>query len=435
MNEERLPSKSQPTVSARLRDGSIIELVHDASEARTSLLRHRHGMVEEADGVALPNGRELAAVPPWNNLIRHGVVLFPRRVQTFPSVTTLVQDIETYVNRYVDLPDDFLAVSIAYVLLSWVYDAFNELPYLRFRGDYGSGKTRALLVIGSICYKPFFASGASTVSPIFHTLDTFQGTLIADETDFRFSDEKAELVKIFNNGNVRGFPVLRSTATADRVFDPRAFSVFGPKIVAMRSGFDDQALESRFLTQEMGTRRMRADIPINLPDVQRVEAGELRDKLLWYRFTMLGKTAIDNAAYDARFSPRLNQIITPLLSVAAGEKMRRAIRDAALRLQRDLHNKRSAAPEAQLLEVLIALQEDATRDHLTVTAVATEFAKKHGAEYDRPITPRYVGHLLRNRLRLVTYKRHGTFVIPLVQREDLQLLAEKYGIGGDPDPA
>ena len=36
-----------------------------------------------------------------------------------------------------------------------------------------------------------------------------RGTLIVDEGDFRFSDEKAELVKILNNGNGRGFPVLR----------------------------------------------------------------------------------------------------------------------------------------------------------------------------------------------------------------------------------
>ena len=88
-----------------------------------------------------------------------------------------------------------------------------------------------------------FASGASTVSPIFHTLDTFRGTLIFDEADFRFSDEKSQLVKIFNNGNVRGFPVLRTMISASRVFNPRAFNVFGPKIVAMRKAFDDPALE------------------------------------------------------------------------------------------------------------------------------------------------------------------------------------------------
>ena len=60
-----------------------------------------------------------------------------------------------------------------YVLLAWVYDACNELPYLRFRDDYGTGKTRALLVIGSLCHQAFFACGVSTVSPIFPPLDTF----------------------------------------------------------------------------------------------------------------------------------------------------------------------------------------------------------------------------------------------------------------------
>jgi len=105
-----------------------------------------------------------------------------------------------------------------YVLFSWVYDAFNELPYLRLRGDAGSGKTRFLLIVGSLCYKPIFASGASTVSPLFRILDSMRGTLIVDEGDFRFSDEKAELVKILNNGNGRGFPVLRSESVSGKEF-------------------------------------------------------------------------------------------------------------------------------------------------------------------------------------------------------------------------
>src|SRR5262249_48376723 len=152
-----------------------------------------------------------------------------------------------HVQHYVSLSASFLQIAATYVLLTWVYDAFNELPYLRFRGDYGSGKSRALTVFGSIAYKGFFASGASTVSPIFHTLDTFAGTLVLDEADFRFTDEKAELVKILNNGNARGFPVLRSQLRASKEFEPRAYSVYGPKIIAMRGSYADRALESRFL--------------------------------------------------------------------------------------------------------------------------------------------------------------------------------------------
>src|SRR4029079_19563214 len=133
-----------------------------------------------------------------------------------------------------------------YVLLTWLYDAFNELPYLRLRGDYGSGKTRALLTLGSLCYRVFFASGASTVSPIFHTLHAFRGTLIFDEADFRFSDERSAIVQILNNGNVRGIPVLRTIMNQQKEFNPQAFHVFGPKIVATRSRYEDRGLESRF---------------------------------------------------------------------------------------------------------------------------------------------------------------------------------------------
>ena len=133
-------------------------------------------------------------------------------------------------------------------------------------GDHGSGKTRALLTIGSLCYKGLFASGASTVSPIFHTLDAFRGTLIFGGADFRFSDERAEIVKILNNGNVSGLPVLRTMMNRQREFNPQAFQVFGPKIVATRGSYEDKGLESRFLTEEMGSRKLRSDIPINLPE-------------------------------------------------------------------------------------------------------------------------------------------------------------------------
>lgn len=376
----------------------------------------------------MPSGVPLVPVSVRNNLIRHGVLLLPEHPTPFESTNALIGEIEEYITRYVDLSDAFLRIASAYVLLTWVYDAFNELPYLRFRGDYGSGKTRALLVVGSICYKPFFASGASTISPIFHTLDTFGSTLVVDESDFRMSDEKAELVKIFNNGNVRGFPVLRSTATPQHTFDPRAFIVFGPKIVAMRHAFDDPALESRFLTEEMGKRALRSSIPINLPDVQRDEARELRNKLLWYRFTTLKDVAIDATAYDARLSPRTNQIVAPLLSVVGDPTLAAHIRSHMAGTEKQLRVERSGSPEGQLLEVVLTLTGKDGGPHITVAAITEAFTLRFGKEYERPITPRYVGHLLRNRLRLATYKRHGNFVLPTAQAAHLQVLVERYGI-------
>src|SRR5207249_4607427 len=100
--------------------------------------------------------------------------------EPFGTKAELVADIAAFLHRYVDLSEVFEQLAAHYVLLTWLHDAFSELPYLRLRGDYGTGKTRGLIAIGSLCYKAFFAAGASTVSPIFHTMDRFGGTLILD---------------------------------------------------------------------------------------------------------------------------------------------------------------------------------------------------------------------------------------------------------------
>src|SRR5204863_10034635 len=168
--------------------------------------------------------------------------------------------------RHVEVSEGFEEIATYYVLFSWVYDAFHEVPYVRVRGGYGSGKTRFLLTVGSLCRLPIFASAASTVSPIFRLLEAFRGTLILDEGDFRFSDEKSEVVKILNNGNAKGFPVLRTEVSAKKEFDPRAYQVFGPKVIATRGFFQDRALESRCVTEDMRGHALRSEIPLNLEE-------------------------------------------------------------------------------------------------------------------------------------------------------------------------
>jgi hypothetical protein len=182
-------NKRKVTVASQvLEDGSILELVFKPEARRTA------GRWTLAEHVEVDNRNRLVPFSPHNNLIKNEVVLLPSEPRIYGTEQALIADIQTFIHRYVDFTPAFEKSATHYVLLSWLYDAFNELPYLRLRGDYGSGKTRALLT-NSICYKGFFASGASTVSPLFHTLDAFRGTLVFDEADFRFSDERAEIAK------------------------------------------------------------------------------------------------------------------------------------------------------------------------------------------------------------------------------------------------
>ena len=420
--------KTRRVASLRFLSGDMIETIYSHDHGKTQFAMSRDEIQAVGPSYADGSGEVFEPIPGTNNLIRYGAVTLAEAPEDYGSVPELVAAIQSYIYRYVDLSDHFRKIASYYVMLTWVYDAFNELPYLRLRGDYGSGKTRALIVLGSICNRAFFASGASTVSPIFHTLDTFRGTLIFDEADFRFSDEKSELIKIFNNGNVRGFPVLRTAMTVRNEFDPRAFNVYGPKIVAMRRAFDDKALESRFLTEEMGQRSMRSDIPINLPDAQKDEARKLRNQLLMYRFRTLSRIRIDDSLVDRSLSPRLNQVLVPLLSIIEDAELREDIRASVHSLDQSLYAERSQSTEAGVLDVLHELCEETDGPPISIAAVTEAFTKKFAGEYERPITNRFIGSIVRNKLRLMTYKSHGVYVIPLTEKPKIAELCIRYGV-------
>ncbi|WP_342619784.1 hypothetical protein [Rhodoferax sp. GW822-FHT02A01] len=416
-------------VSRVLEDGAILELVCDGK--KTSLCMYRRGEISMHESVQ--DGEDvLIPLPAYNNLIKHCAVLLPEKPSDYESEEQLIGEIQRYLYSYVDLSPEFLEVASAYVLFTWVYDAFNELCYLRFSGDFGSGKSRALYVLGSICNKPFFASAASTISPVFYTLDLFRGTLILDEADFRYSDMQSDIAKIMNNGSVKGFPVLRQTQTITKEFDPKAFNVYGPKIVAMRKKFEDIALESRFLTEDMGTRALREDIPLSLPDDQTKEAAVLRNKMLMYRFRTLSAAGTKADQVDRSRSGRFNQTVVPLLSIVSDERIRNVIRTFAVTNDEKSKGLRLLSIEAELVESICELIDAKdSSDCLSVGVIASTLRQKVNGDFERPITNRYVGQLLRGNLGLSTYKKHGNYVLPAGEFEKVRHIAKRFGLESD----
>ncbi len=419
--------KSKATASAVLADGSLVEMIHRPEENVTLLCIWKDGEIRYEPNIA-NNGERLVPYSPGNNLLAHEVVLFPSEALMYESETALIAEIRSFIHAYVDVSPLFESIASYYILFSWVYDSFNELPYLRVRGDTGSGKTRCLLTVGSLCYKPIFASGASTVSPLFRILDSFRGTLIVDEGDFRFSDEKADIVKILNNGNARGFPVLRSESVSGKEFDPRAYAVFGPKMIASRNYFEDRALETRCLTEETGGRKLRDDIPLNLTAEWKLKARELRNKLLMFRFRTFGKPKIDPTLVDRTIEPRLAQVFGPLLSVIEDAEAREALGELARTYNRDLVADRGMDMEAQVLEVIRDVLAGSIDGRASIKDITNLFTDRHGGDYDRKVTPKWIGNTVRRSLQLKTQKSHGVFVLAPEEKPKLAKLYEKYGI-------
>src|SRR5438477_2932146 len=393
-----------PVTSAVLPDGSLAEMVYRPEENRTLFCVFKEGGFRYETNL-LVNGQRLVPYSPRNNLLVNEVVLFPSEPVECDSEQELVEDIKAFIHRYVDISPLFEQIASYYVLFTWVYDAFNELPYLRLRGDAGSGKTRFPLTVGSLCYKPIFASGASTVSPLFRILDSMRGTLIVDEGDFRFSDEKAELVKILSNGNGRGFPVLRSESVSGREVSPRAYTVFGPKLIATRGYFQDRALESRCLTEETGGRKLRDDIPINLTGEYKREALAMRNKLLTFRFRNLAKRTIDPSLVDRSIEPRLAQVFVPLLSVIEDAGSREALRQGAREYHKELVADRGMDVEAQVLEIIQELQSINDGTGISIKEIASRFIEQHGEDFERKVTPHWIGQIVRRKLQLRTERR------------------------------
>jgi hypothetical protein len=423
--EDRKSERGIPSAGTVLPGGVVVEMVYDPAAGDTAFVRYEAGSWTTESSIETGAGR-LAPMSPKNNLLVHEVVLLPSAPEEYGTDGELLRQVREFIHRYVDLSPSFEELSASYVLFTWIYDAFEELPYLRVRGDYGSGKSRFLLAVGSLCYKPIFASGTSTVSPIFRILDAFRGTLIVDEADFRLSDEKAEIVKILNNGNAKGFPVLRAEAGSRREFDPRAYAVFGPKLVATRGFFEDKALESRCLTEEMGGRPLRKDIPLNLPAALRDEARELRNKLLLFRCRNLTKPRDLATAADRNLEPRLAQILSPLMATIEDEEAKARLRDLARGLERQLVTDRGMETEGQLLEVIRDLA--AAETPLSVKEIAALFADRHENDYDRKVSPKWVGYLLRRKLGLQPQRVGGAFLLPPTESAKLARLYEKYGL-------
>jgi hypothetical protein len=420
-----------PTISYVSDDGALIELLYDPAARTTALaIAHADGALAVEERVTVPDGVRRVPYSADNNLITSGCVLLPSAIGEGRDKRDVVDAVTTFLHRYVALPSDFEPIAAHYVLLSWVYDAFEVVPYLRVRGDYGTGKTRALLAIGSLCYKPFFASGASTVSPIFHILDAFKGTLILDEADFRFSDATAELTKVLNNGNAQGMPVLRTMTNKNRELNPQAFHVFGPKLVGMRETFSDQALESRFITLDTGSEPLRPDIPLHLPRAFHDEARELRNVLLGFRLRHHHGVALDAGRAIAGVDPRVNQTALPLLSLVDDPEVRDRI---AAYLQEEQDRRRQDRADTIEGMVLTALMDGfdlASSAYVTVGEVTERFNRLAGAEMGRPMANRWIGGVLRNRLHIDTMKTRGVFVVPQREKQKVDTLALRYGIRG-----
>jgi uncharacterized protein (UPF0147 family) len=128
----------------------------------------------------------------------------------------------------------------------------------------------------------------------------------------------------------------------------------------------------------------------------------------------------------------LNQVYVPLLAVVEDETVRAELRAMARRTHEDLIADRTMETEAHILEIITELVTDPETPQVAITEITRRFTDRHGEDYERKITTRWIGSLVRRKLGLKAQKREGVFVLPVSEFTKLPRLREKYGIVEEP---
>ncbi len=436
-------------------EGWLIEYLYNPDKHEAYLAwRDPEGKVGSGPNVTI-DGRRYEPYPP-NDVLRNEAVIFPSRLGDKREIRELVAIVEMYIKSVYLLPSDRVSRLMAYyILLTWVYDSFETIIYLRAMGGAGSGKSELMRRIGLICYRTMTANGAGSTSSLFRALERYKGTVFIDEADIQNSDTESDMVKFYNLGAMKNNPIWRTVEVTgpdgNKDWESVSFQTFCPKLVAMRKEFRDDAVGSRSLTFKLQPREMTelkaAGIPLSITAGMREKARALRNLLVRFRLeTWRPNIEIDMDYYDLTISARLNQVAGPLLAIAAEdpdqqEDIRRNLREY---YAETILNK-SMTKAARVLEALWKIWNypDLHRDMIKVesdgsqlikvgdvTRIANELmdemnetddeveeeqeddAKPKWKKKRTKMTPRSIGHILREdfQLQMSERRRDGFWV-------------------------
>lgn len=442
--------------------GFLVEYLYDIEKHESSLAwRTPEGEISSGKSVEI-DGRWYEAYPP-NEMTRTGSVIFPSKVGDKKPLSELVAYIELYIKSIYLLPSGQVARLMAYyVVMTWMYDAFEAIMYLRAMGPAGAGKSELMTRIGMVCYRMMTASGAASTSSLFRAVERYKGTVFIDEADIQGSDAESEMIKFYNQGAMRGRPIWRSVEVVgpdgNRTYEERGYQVFCPKLIAMRKDFTDDAVGSRSMTFKLQPREMtellHAKIPLSVTADMRSKASALRNLLLRYRLEMWQpEIEIDPAFYDLSISARLNQVAGPLLAMAKDDPgQQEEIRNNLREYYNESILDKSMTIAARVIEALwkiykykdlhfLYVKEEPDGTELikigNLTKIADDIMNEMNDEDDdersnsKRLRPHRVGRIVREELQMeMTERRRDGFWV-IWNEPRLRGLSVRFGI--DPE--
>jgi hypothetical protein len=217
--------------------------------------RELAGTIDLANGRRLwihpiPGDPAMNTVPGWSVAARRAWL----DGATAPDPGDLFKRICERIACFIDLPSDVAAGTTAtlalWVLFTYVYQAWDAVPYLFVGGTLSSGKSRVFEVLSRLVFRALVSSNV-TAPALFRTLHERGGTFLFDEAERlrNSTPETTEILSMLLAGYKRGGQATRLEPAGD-TFKTVTFDVYGPKALACIAGLP-AALASRCIPVTM----------------------------------------------------------------------------------------------------------------------------------------------------------------------------------------
>lgn len=296
-----------------------------------SFLKYRDGQSETVASVKIPDpddeNSEITILPAPQiaqtkrdralQEDRNEAVKFPPGPIDYESEYALYCEIKAFIHAFMELkPEDEIILAL-YVMKAAIFDALKDtsFPFIHILAPYGKGKSRLLTVMCEITPFGFYSVDIKSAA-LKRISDLYGAPLFVDEKG-QMDNELAAILNGKYNANAL---VLNANNDIQQGYSAIiGYRIFGPLVLAGRTPFRDDAIESKSFQINMDFELTRDDVPRkikgDLLDSFTERARNIRGKLLQFRVKWHDRINEINESdflkpYEKHTEPRLFEVIS-----------------------------------------------------------------------------------------------------------------------------
>ncbi|MEM3860071.1 MAG: hypothetical protein QW478_11830 [Candidatus Micrarchaeaceae archaeon] len=244
-------------------------------------------------------------------------VKFPGMPLPYDSPYKLYLKIKSFIHKFVEVEKTVEIMLPLWLMKAVVYDTLKELsfPSVHAIAPYGKGKSRLLIVMCEATPWGFYLIDVKSAA-LKRVTELYQPILYVDEKAHMDSDTAAIVNAKFNKTSV----FLNADKEIQRGFGSLiGYKLFGPMVLAGRTAFNDDAIESKCLQVNQDFELERQDIPRKIKgrilDDFMSEGAEIRSMLLQFRIDYHDRiNEIESSKflseYEKHLEPRLYETLS-----------------------------------------------------------------------------------------------------------------------------